>query len=239
MKAGLVTSLFDPKACGDRGVWTVTLSGRRRPGALSSVTVVAAGNTHSVDEMTGRRTSGRRAGFAGAALRYGARLWMAAGSPFLLALACGSSDSGNHGDGGPPNSATGGAVGASGAGATVGTGGATSGGAGGGSASGTGGSGGTSNGTGGVIGDTGGTAGDTGGRGTGSGGRVATGGVTGTGNTSGQGGSGGGTACPPECFVPNYCVAKCGDTPHSYGCCPCPTGMTNSRACASDGGRNP
>ena len=55
---------------------------------------------------------------------------------------------------------------------------------------------------------------------------------------SGGGASGGSSACPPECFVANQCVTTCGQTPTSYGCCPCPAGMVNALTCApvSDAG---
>jgi hypothetical protein len=55
--------------------------------------------------------------------------------------------------------------------------------------------------------------------------------------TGGSTGAGGAAACPPECFVNNRCVAKCGDTPQDYGCCPCPDGMLNVFSCsATDAG---
>lgn len=70
--------------------------------------------------------------------------------------------------------------------------------------------------------------GSSGGAATGAGGSVAAGASSGSG--AGQS-AGGAAACPPECFVENLCVATCGDTPRSYGCCPCPSGMINARSC--------
>jgi hypothetical protein len=62
------------------------------------------------------------------------------------------------------------------------------------------------------------------------------------GSAKGGGGpSGGANQCPPECFVANECVTACGQTPQSYGCCPCPAGMINARSCSQtmDAGSGP
>jgi hypothetical protein len=59
--------------------------------------------------------------------------------------------------------------------------------------------------------------------------------------TGGATGSGGSTSCPPECLVANECVTACGQTPRSYGCCPCPAAMINARTCSTpsnDAGAN-
>jgi hypothetical protein len=89
-----------------------------------------------------------------------------------------------------------------------------------------GGSGGATAGTGGATAGTGGAS--TGGASTGSGGA---GGSTANGGSSGGTGTGGAPTCPGECLVANECVARCGDTPESFGCCPCPSDMIDARSC--------
>ena len=63
------------------------------------------------------------------------------------------------------------------------------------------------------------------------GGDSTTGGVATTGGVSDSGT--GGAQCPPECFVPVQCVAKCGDMPQNNGCCPCSAGTINATSCGT------
>jgi hypothetical protein len=106
-----------------------------------------------------------------------------------------------------------------------------------------GGTGGTSSGSGGTAGSgasgagTGGAV--AGGAANASGGSSPGGGGSASGGAAGAPGTGGTASCPPECFVNNRCVAKCGDAPQDYGCCPCPDGMVNVFSCSTvDAGGN-
>ena len=129
----------------------------------------------------------------------------------MLVTSCGSSDSSSTSDGGVH---AGGAT----SGGTTSAGGMTSAG---GTSTSSGGSGASSSG--------GSGASSSGGSGASSGGTAgANGGRSGSGAAAG---AGGGDACPPECFVENECVTACGQTPQSYGCCPCPAGKIDARSC--------
>ncbi|HEX4337673.1 MAG TPA: hypothetical protein VH062_17285 [Polyangiaceae bacterium] len=66
------------------------------------------------------------------------------------------------------------------------------------------------------------------------GGSATGGGATGGGASAGGGAATGGAAsCPPECFRAYQCVTACGQTPKSYGCCPCPAGTIDALTCGA------
>ena len=202
---GTRIALVLARPSGARYVCRLEQGARMHVSTLLSITIAIGATTGLTAARGSDATSRDGSGGAAGASGNGAAPGNA-GAPGNGASGNGASGNGASGNGASGNGASG--NGASGNGASGGSAGGA-----------TGSAGASSGGRSGSAGNASGASPGSGARPTGSGGAL-------------PGGGGAGSSCPPECLVENQCVTSCGQTPRSYGCCPCPDGMVNARTCS-------